>query len=72
MEEPLMTNGAKQLAQMFAGPTQKDIAKRLKIGQSYLSLLIAGKRTPSMALAGKIEREIGIPVGSWAKAHNGK
>ncbi len=62
-----MTKGARQLAKLFARPTQTDIAKRLGVGSSYLSLLAAGKRTPSMAVAAKIQKELGIPVEAWTR-----
>ncbi len=62
-----MTKGAKQLAKLFDRPKQSHVAKRLGIDQSYLSLLAAGKRVPSMALAAKIRRELGIPVESWTE-----
>lgn len=64
----MMTTGAKQLAQLFNKPTQREIAKRLKLDESYLSLLISGQRTPSMEVAGRIQRELGIPVAAWVEA----
>ncbi len=60
-----MTKGAKQLAKLFAQPTQREIAKRIGVNDSYLSLLASGKRTPSMAVAAKMQRELGIPVEAW-------
>lgn len=62
-----MTKGAKALGQLFAKPKQADIAKRLGVSQSYLSLLVDGKRTPSMAVAAKLHRELGIPVEAWTR-----
>ncbi len=60
-----MTKGAKTLAKLFDRPKQYEVAKQLGIGQSHLSLIIAGKRVPSLALAAKIRRELGIPVDFW-------
>lgn len=62
-----MTKGAKQLAKLFDRPKQYEIAERLGIDPSTLSLLIAGRRTPSLALAAKIRRELGIPEKSWTE-----
>ncbi len=62
-----MTKGAKQLARIFERPRQLDVAKRLKIGPSHLSLLASGKRIPSMAVAARIQKELGIPVEAWAE-----
>lgn len=60
-----MTKGARQLASLFEKPTQRDIAKRLEIHESMLSLLVSGQRTPTLTLAGKIREELGIPVEDW-------
>jgi len=62
-----MTKGARQLRQMFEKPRQQDIAKRIGVGASYLSLLASGKRTPSIAVAAKIQKELGIPVEAWSR-----
>jgi len=62
-----VTQGARQLAKLFERPSQKEIAKRLKLSPSYFSLLVSGKRTPSMAVAGRIQKELGIPVEAWTK-----
>lgn len=62
-----MTKGARQLRQMFERPKQQAIAKRIGVGPSYLSLLASGKRTPSMAVAAKIEKELGIPMEAWTQ-----
>jgi transcriptional regulator with XRE-family HTH domain len=53
-------------------------ALREKVGVStgYASDLALRRRTPSLALALKIEELIGVPVNSWAKGdvapHQGK
>lgn len=62
-----MTKGARQLREHFDRPKKKDVARRLRIGSSMLSLLASGKRTPSMELAGRIEKELGIAVDAWVK-----
>lgn len=62
-----MTKGAKLLAQLFDKPTQKTIAKQLAISEPTLSLLAAGKTNPSLALAGRIQDELGIPMDAWVE-----
>lgn len=52
---------------MFERPKQEAIAKLIGVGPSYLSLLASGKRTPSMAVAAKIQKELGIPVEAWTR-----
>jgi transcriptional regulator with XRE-family HTH domain len=62
-----MNRGARRLAALFERPKQQDIAKRIGVGASYLSLLASGKRTPSMAVAARIQKELGIPVEAWTR-----
>ena len=62
-----MTKGAKQLAQLFEKPSQRDVAKRLEIDESYVSLLVSGQRTPSLQLAARIQEELGIPIDAWVE-----
>jgi len=62
-----MTKGARQLSEMFKRPRRKDIARRIGIGTSYLSLLESGKRAPSMRVAARIQKELGIPVEAWTR-----
>jgi transcriptional regulator with XRE-family HTH domain len=40
---------------------------RLNLSKGYASDLASGKRKPSLALAVRIERELGIPVAHWVK-----
>lgn len=49
-------------------------ARLISIGvsESYASLLANGRRSPSLALALKIERELGIPVSQWTSASDGE
>ena len=46
---------------------QGEIATALEISQPYLSLLLAGKKKPSLDLAVRIERWSGgaVPTASW-------
>jgi transcriptional regulator with XRE-family HTH domain len=44
-----------------------ELARTMRISQPYASLLLAGKRLPSLALAIAIERELGIPPSAWIK-----
>lgn len=62
-----MNNGAKQLRKMFERPDRGKVAKRIGIGRSYLSLLETGKRVPSMTVAARIQKELGIPVEAWTR-----
>ena len=62
-----MTKGAKQFAQLFEKPSQRDVAKRLEIDESYVSLLVSGQRTPSLQLAARIQEELGIPIDAWVE-----
>lgn len=38
--------------------TQKSIAKRVGISQTYLSLILHGKRKPSQEILNKLEQEL--------------
>ncbi len=62
-----LTKGHRELKRLFDRPRQKDIAKRIGISESLLSLLIAGKRMPNIAVASKIQKELGIPVEAWTR-----
>ncbi|KQW79741.1 helix-turn-helix domain-containing protein [Brevundimonas sp. Root1279] len=39
--------------------------QRLGVSKPYSHQLLAGGKSPSLALALKLERELGIPVSSW-------
>ena len=44
--------------------TQQDLAKRAKVTRSYIALLESGrKRNPSVAIARKLAKALGVPVG---------
>lgn len=45
--------------------TQQRFAAQLGISETYLSLLFAGKRCPSLRLACRLELETGIPAREW-------
>ncbi|MFC1717987.1 helix-turn-helix domain-containing protein [Candidatus Poribacteria bacterium] len=45
-----------------AGMKQKDLAERLGVSSSYLSLIESCKREPSIALVEQISKELGVPV----------
>lgn len=55
-------NGPERLAAFMEkrGKTQDWLAEQLGVTASYVSLLLAGKRTPSLDIATKIERITGI------------
>lgn len=42
-----------------------DLVAAVDISPSYASLLLAGKRQPSLGVAVQIERELGIPPSAW-------
>lgn len=42
--------------------TQQDLATRLKISQAHLSMVLHGKRKPSVDLALAIESETGVSI----------
>ena len=44
------------------GMNMRQFAERLEIGQSYLSNILQGKRSPSPALAKRIADEIRKPI----------
>jgi transcriptional regulator with XRE-family HTH domain len=44
---------------------QKDLAKKIGISQSFLSLIANGKANPSLVVAARIERISGIPPATF-------
>jgi plasmid maintenance system antidote protein VapI len=44
-----------------------DLVGRIGVSRSYASELLSGKRTPSLGLAVKIEREFGISPSAWPR-----
>lgn len=56
----------RSLAQFFdrSGQTREDVAARLGVSVSYISLLVARKRQPSLPLALRIESLTGVPAAS--------
>jgi plasmid maintenance system antidote protein VapI len=44
---------------------QQDLAALLEIHESSVSLILNGKRIPTLADAVRIERAMGIPVAAW-------
>lgn len=46
------------------GINQSEFAKKLKITQGHLSLVISGQRTPSLPLALKLSRIANVPMES--------
>lgn len=55
------------------GETQEVWARRLGVGQAYLSLLLNGKKTPGLDLAVRIARAThgAVPVESWVPLAEG-
>lgn len=44
------------------GTTQEALATRLGVTRPYISMIAAGDRQPSLALAIRIEEETGVPA----------
>lgn len=57
--------GAEALRNFFQ--SQNDGARRVGIGGSAFSLLLAGKRRPSIEVAARIERLYGVPCAYWVE-----
>ena len=60
-----MNRGAVELSRFFQ--SQAEVAPRLGIEASMLSLLLAGKRKPSIEVAAAIEDQFGVPCRFWAE-----
>jgi transcriptional regulator with XRE-family HTH domain len=54
----------KTLAAYFeqTGKSKRSLAQRLEVSESYVSLIAAGKRQPSLSLALRIESMTGVPA----------
>jgi DNA-binding XRE family transcriptional regulator len=50
------------------GLTQADLAARARVAQAYLSYLEQDEREPSLSIAARIARELGIPLDELASA----
>lgn len=63
-----MESGAEQLRDWMRrrGFTQADAARFLNFDAASMSNFCAGKRTPGLETALRIERLTGIPVEAWA------
>ncbi|ATC34633.1 helix-turn-helix transcriptional regulator [Caulobacter sp. SL161] len=51
--------------------SSEDLGEKLRslgISKGYVSQLVSGARTPSLELAVRIERELGIPPSAWLPA----
>lgn len=51
--------------------TQANVASAWGFKESFLSMLVNGKRVPSLDNAVRIEQLTGIPVQSWSSSANG-
>ncbi len=62
-----MQSGADQLREWMhrARRNQQDLAALLELHESSVSLILNGKRIPTLADAVRIERAMGIPVAAW-------
>jgi transcriptional regulator with XRE-family HTH domain len=50
-----------RLVRAIAGLTQSEVAKRLDVTTTYLSLVENGKSKPSLAFLDRVENEFGVP-----------
>ena len=50
------------------GETHDALAERLGVSRSYVSLIAAGKRQPSLSLALRIESVTGVPIAALVSA----
>lgn len=59
-----MAQKYRTLADYFkqTGKSKRSLAKRLDVSESYVSLIAAGKRQPSLAVALRIESLTGVPA----------
>jgi predicted transcriptional regulator len=51
-----MSNAIEELTKLSATYNQFDLAEKLGVNQSYVSMILSGKRNPSTALASRINR----------------
>ena len=65
MAKPVTAKLALQIERHEA--TQGRAADRLGISEGHLSDLLRGRRTPSLALAIRIEQAYGIPASAWTQ-----
>jgi transcriptional regulator with XRE-family HTH domain len=68
------TEGRRLLALALerAGLSQADLAARLGVTQPAISRYLAAERMPTLELALALQRELGIPSDSWARAPHRK
>lgn len=62
-----MDSGAEQLKDWLRrrGFTQADMARYFGWDESFVSVLLSGRRNPGLETAVTIERLAGIPIESW-------
>lgn len=62
---------ATRRVQAFLKREKKDqrwLAAELGVSPAYVSMLLAGKRSPSLTIAGRLEDITGIPARAFAEA----
>ena len=59
-----MLNDALRLIRSYHDLTQTQLCKELKISNSYLSEIEAGKKTPSLDLLSKYSKRFDLPISS--------
>lgn len=48
------------------GLNQTDVGSLVGVSSSYVCHLLAARRRPSVEVAARIERELGVPAREWA------
>lgn len=62
-EDRMLSEGLR-LIRVFHDVSQKDLAKKLDVAQSYLSEIEKGKKSPTLAILEKYSQVFGIPTSS--------
>lgn len=67
-----MQTGAEQLVDWMdrRGLNQRETAKHFEWDETFISMLVTGRRLPGLANAVRIERETGIPVEAWVSSEH--
>lgn len=65
MKDKISNRGAIELNRFFQ--SIQDGAKKVGVGPSMFSLLLSGKRKPSIEVAAAIEKEWGVPSRYWVE-----
>jgi len=67
-----MTGRKRLKAWIVKHTNQRRFAAEIDIHETYLSQTLSGRRTPRLPILAAIERETGIPIGSWVPSLYGE